>query len=235
MTRAEAVIPQSLQLVVLDLDGLLVDSDSLEAEVVEVRLAERGIAFPDIGQLIRGLPHRAGVHAVEHACGLTFGERWWSETAALVRETWSKRLAPLPGAPELLTTLGALGLRWCVATNSRRTNALLKMRVAGLIARQRRFHLFAREDLPRAKPSPAAIAHVYHSMRTPAADCLVLDDSPRCVESAFAAGARGLLVTGEPGTPTRQNMPSVATLLDIVARLRQHRMCVSRVEREDGN
>jgi HAD superfamily hydrolase (TIGR01509 family) len=215
-------IPPPPALVVLDLDGVLVDSDFLEAEVLAARLAERGTPVPDVGRLIAGRTHAQGVDAVERASGTSFGAAWWRETDDLVRRAFSDRLRPLPGAVDLLAGLDARGLRWCIATNSRRASATLKVRASGLLPADREFALVAREELPEAKPSAAALAYVCRAMRTRPAECLVVDDSRACVTAALAAGARA--VWFRPGRPagTPEDLPVLTRLADVVARPARH-------------
>lgn len=81
-------------------------------------------------------------------------------------------------------------------------------RKAGIDLQKTFRHIFVSQDLKMLKPSPEIFAHVIRATGLPPEEMLYVDDSPRNVEAARAAGLNA--VRHEPGTDLR------ATLLPLL-------------------
>lgn len=88
----------------------------------------------------------------------------------------------------LLELIQQQNLAFCLATNSRRLQALRCLKLAGL---ENVFsNVIARDDVVTGKPAPDLFLKAAEVLGHPIADCLVLEDSPIGIAAAVAAGAR---------------------------------------------
>jgi HAD superfamily hydrolase (TIGR01509 family) len=88
----------------------------------------------------------------------------------------------------LLELIQQQNLAFCLATNSRRLQALRCLKLAGL---ENVFsNVIARDDVMTGKPAPDLFLKAAEVLGHPIADCLVLEDSPIGIAAAVAAGAR---------------------------------------------
>jgi HAD superfamily hydrolase (TIGR01509 family) len=88
----------------------------------------------------------------------------------------------------LLELIQQQNLAFCIATNSRRLQALRCLKLAGL---ENVFsNVIARDDVVTGKPAPDLFLKAAEVLGHPIADCLVLEDSPIGIAAAVAAGAR---------------------------------------------
>lgn len=99
-----------------------------------------------------------------------------------------ERLEPVAGIPELLTDLRAAGLRLGVASCSTRPVVALTLEKAGLA---RRFDaVVSGDEVRRGKPDPEIFFAAAGALGAPPRACLVIEDSPRGLAGAHAAGMR---------------------------------------------
>jgi len=157
-----------LRLVVFDCDGVLVDSEHIAARVTAECLAELGwdITPRDCMALFTGMT---------------------METARPPAEAHRTETTPIPGAPDMLRAVNALGLPWRVASNSRRPSMEVKFLSAGLTELVGdRFHSVT--DGHRGKPEPDLYLAAAAAGGANPGECLVVEDSLTGVLAARAAG-----------------------------------------------
>ncbi|MFF1451178.1 HAD-IA family hydrolase [Streptomyces sp. NPDC058274] len=185
--------------VLLDMDGTLVDTESLWLRTVSESAARLG---HEIGE--EDLPHVLGravgdtasyLHRVTgHDADALAGELDAAFLAAVETET-----APLPGARELLALLGDLGLPAALVSASPRpvVDAVLKVLGADMFRAT-----FAEGETPRTKPAADPYLAAARALGADPAACLAVEDSPTGVAAAEAAGCRVLAVPSyAPITP----------------------------------
>jgi HAD superfamily hydrolase (TIGR01509 family) len=180
--------------VILDMDGLMFDTERLARIAWARALAEQGYAIPETVYLTvvgRSAPavwavfrERLGPAAPIEAMHRV-KERYLEETLA----------AGVPLKPGLLELLAALD-RWAVptavASSTARDAVLRKLDRAGLGAR---FPVVVGGDeVARSKPAPDIFLTAADRLAVPPAACVVLEDSEAGVRAARAAGMRALLV-----------------------------------------
>ena len=177
-----------LRLVVFDCDGVLVDSEHIAARVTAECLAELGwdITPRECMALFTGMTMETARPVIEARVG-PLPPAWLKNLAERSAQAHRLETTPMPGAPEMLRALDAMGLPWRVASNSRRPSMELKFAASGLAALiGDRFHSVT--DGHKGKPAPdlylaAATADGVHP-----AECLVVEDSLTGVLAARAAG-----------------------------------------------
>jgi HAD superfamily hydrolase (TIGR01509 family) len=197
-----------LRAVLFDMDGLLVDSEPLWFEAERSVMARMGATWAetDQEQLIGGslgnsvayMRARAATPAEPEQVG-----RWLLDTmAALMTE----RGVPLmPGAAELLAEIAAAGIPRALVTSAQRQIMDAVIASTGLA-----FGVtVCAEDVSRGKPDAEPYLQAAALLGEPPGGCVALEDSPRGIASAQAAGCPVIAVpsvlsaapTAGPGRP----------------------------------
>src|SRR6476620_5389377 len=184
----------SLQAVLFDLDGTVVDSEPLWADAMRLIAAEIG------GTLTEEVLARTTGLSVPASVDLMLAElgsdqpphevtRQLLERAA---EVFAKELMWQPGAQELIDALRAAGVTTALVTSSPRLVVDVAMQRLGA----HRFDLSVCGD-EVATPYPVAMQR----LGRPAVECLAVEDSPSGTEAAVAAGIPVLVVPSEVPVP----------------------------------
>ncbi len=191
-----ASLPASpIEAVIFDMDGLLLDSETLSMEALETAGAALGFEMPS--SFCRGM-----IGSSVDLCRAMIRERYGDgfpldryfalhgrHLDALVA---SGRLALKDGVAALLDVLDQRGLRRAVATSSGRRRALHHLEQAGI---HRRFdRIVTRDDVSRGKPDPEPYLTAAAALGVPPSACLALEDSHTGVRAAHAAGMRVVMV-----------------------------------------
>jgi len=116
-----------------------------------------------------------------------------AEKEALYRQEYAADLAPIPGLPEFLSKATQRGIRIGLGTAGIRLNADFVL--DGLQIRRYFSGLVCSEDVHRSKPDPETFLLCADRMGVPPAACVVLEDSPRGVETAANAGMTCVVIT----------------------------------------
>jgi HAD superfamily hydrolase (TIGR01509 family) len=196
---------RSLQAVLFDMDGLLVDTEPLWFEVecdIMVRLGGRW-SPADQQALVGGSLHRSVDYLLSRASRAASHHdvaRWLvGGMAALLA---SREVPLLPGAGALLAEVAAAGVGYALVTSSEREimdAVLARIGVSFPVT-------VCGADVRRAKPDPEPYLLAAARLRADPARCVVLEDSPNGVLSAEAAGCHLIAVpslTPIPAGPGR--------------------------------
>ncbi|WP_200949022.1 HAD family hydrolase [Frateuria sp. Soil773] len=178
----------SLDAVIFDCDGTLVDSESLSNEVFAEALSAHG--FPLTGreamERFRGLELAACLREIEAALGRKLPAHFAIElrrrTAAIFRE----RLRPVDGAMELVQ---GLALPKCVASSGPREKIELSLSLTGLLAFFEG-RIFSCYEIGAWKPDPDIFLHAAARLGVPPGRCAVVEDSLPGIRAGLAAGMR---------------------------------------------
>jgi HAD superfamily hydrolase (TIGR01509 family) len=183
--------------VVFDLDGLLVDSESLQIAAWHAFLASYGARLDDgLVQEMFGLRLSDSARLVTErlALPLTTAEVI-AQRDAIFLDSLSGRLRPMPGARELVAELTRRGIPLALATSGHRRYVERALAEIGLTDS---FSVkVTAEDVERGKPAPDCYRLVANRLGLPPATCLALEDAPLGVHAARAAGLRCLAVPNE--------------------------------------
>jgi HAD superfamily hydrolase (TIGR01509 family) len=187
--------PWAVRAVVFDLDGLLVDSESLFAEAAGCLLARRGHALaPEVMRYMLGRPSRVGFAFFRDYYGLAESVAdLLTEVRELFHGAIGERPVPLmPGVTELLAAVERRGLPAAIATSSGREYLGRVLAPHGLLPRFR-FTLTG-DDVRQGKPHPEVYEKVAARLGVEPGAMVVLEDSLNGLAAAKAAGARCVVV-----------------------------------------
>ncbi len=182
--------------VLLDLDGLLIDSETTYLHAWREAGLQWGV---DFGKgFLRSL---VGLHAgqvdarLEAEIGSSYQrERFFADAGAIWREHVAAcGIACMPGAEELLAWLDEAGLPYALATNSDSSAALRCLSHAGLAGRFQ--VMVCRDEVAAGKPEPDVYLRAAASLNLRPERCLVLEDSSVGLQAAVRAGAIPVLVS----------------------------------------
>jgi len=177
----------SLQAVLFDMDGLLIDSEPLWFEVeTEVMTRLGGTWSPadqetllgsSLGNAVRYFMERAAVPADPAEVG-----EWM--VGGIVNKVHDHGVRIMPGATELVAAVAAAGLPYALVTSSQRRFVDAVLARTGL-----RFPVVVTgSDVSRGKPDPEPYLLASRRLEVAPAGCLVLEDSITGVTAAEAAG-----------------------------------------------
>jgi HAD superfamily hydrolase (TIGR01509 family) len=187
-------LPREVKAVVFDMDGLLVDTETVVFRAM--RRAAQGIGgempFATFQRMV-GLQHAASdLILIEH-----FGEgfdldAWSAVVSAHFQEELGAGIALKAGVAEILDFLDAAGLPRAIATSSSLAAVRQSLGPHSLVDR---FDALVTRDLQtRGKPHPEPFLKAAEALGVAPADCLALEDSHNGVRSASSAGMMTVMV-----------------------------------------
>ncbi len=175
---------------IFDCDGVLVESEAIAVEAELAFLSARGVRVErsDYLRQFMGTTKAEWIAAINRllidATGRAPASEEIRELVERIHRDIVETVEPVQGARDLLARLAG---PMCVASSSG---------LEVLHAKLRRTQLdgyfgdgvFSAEQVGRGKPAPDLFLHVAASMRVPAADCVVIEDSSNGVVSGKRAG-----------------------------------------------
>lgn len=188
-----------MSLVILDCDGVLVDSERITNILLAEMATELGWPVTPAQSIERfkGRDLHEIRDLLEHKTGTSLGDEFITRYRARMAERFEQQgVPPIDGAPDLLDWLDAAGIPHAVASNAPHKKMRLTL---GQIERSRwaegwfgRFEgrRFSAYEIQRWKPDPALFLHAAAQMDTTPATSIVVEDSTSGVEAAVAAGMR---------------------------------------------
>ncbi len=211
----------SVELVIFDCDGVLIDSERLAVKVEAQALAALGWPLSEAEIITRfmGRSDREMHAAIETHLGRALPSDWHEEMQKRYRQAYAAELTPVEG---VLEALDGIMLPTCVASSA--THAHLR-HTLGLTGLYERFagRIFSAEDVAAGKPAPDLFLYAAERMGAKPPACVVIEDSRPGVEAARAAGMRVLAFAGGlapvdalegPDTIVFDDMRELTTLLD---------------------
>lgn len=205
-----------IKAVIFDCDGTLVDSVSLQDEVLLSYLAELGyvLSAAEAGNWFGSGRLADSVAAFERHFGCRlpdgFADHLRQRRGALFR----KRLKPVPGACDVLEWLS---VPCAVASNAPRDLTELSLRLTGLL-KYFEGRVFSAYDVSSWKPHPELFLKVAATLGVAPEQCAVVEDSMHGINAGVAAGMQVFALERQQKLHT----PDGVHRLNELAQLRRH-------------
>lgn len=184
------MIPQA---VLFDCDGVLVDSEPATFDLIQAEFARHGLhkEIPELEEAFIGATmERVAEWGRAHGADLPEGwiDAYYETLYARLREGTEL----MPGIPQLLARLDAVGIPFAVGSNGRMAkmeatlgqHPTIRARLEGL--------LFSGQDLGCPKPAPDLYIKAARALGAEPSACVVIEDSPTGARAAKSAGMRCL-------------------------------------------
>jgi HAD superfamily hydrolase (TIGR01509 family) len=205
----------SVDLVIFDCDGVLVDSERLAVDIDRQILAEFGLHLSPEEVIRRFMGQTEGLRdrTIEQHIGrgLTAEER--GRMDLMFEQLCVTDLRAVDGIAEALSEITQAV---CVASNSRPDGLRWKLELCGLLDRFDG-NVFSASQVQNGKPAPDLFLFAAQTMGVEPASCIVVEDSPSGVRAARAAGMRAFAYLGGMVAPEVLEGPGTVLFDDMRA------------------
>jgi HAD superfamily hydrolase (TIGR01509 family) len=176
----------SLELVIFDCDGVLVDSEVLSSRAHAEALTRHG--YPITAEQERdrflGVSDREARLIIEAETGRKLPDDFENQMQQAALQLYAEHLGLIPHVAE---TVAALSLPKCVASSGTPEKIRHGLTCAGLYELLAP-HIFSAVQVDRGKPAPDLFVFAAQQMKANPASCIVIEDSRAGVTGARAAG-----------------------------------------------
>lgn len=204
----------SIDAVIFDCDGTLVDSELLANETLVEYATELGVPISIDEALENYVGGRMAdcVDDMQKRLGRELPDSFVPELRARMAKRFRRDLQAVEGAAE---TLAALQVPFCVASSGPPEKIELSLRVTGLLPWFEN-RIFSAYDIGYWKPDPRLFLHAANAMGISPDRCAVVEDSLPGVQAGIAAGmvtfafrARGALPGQAIALSRLQDLPKL--------------------------
>ena len=191
----------TVEAVVFDLDGVIVDTEELWDEIREALARERGGRWSARAQAdMMGMSSTEWSRYMHEVVGLAEPpEEINREVVARMLARYDERLPLIDGAVDAVRRLAE---RWPLGLASSSNREV----IAGALAAAGIDSLFAAtvssEEVERGKPAPDVYLEAARRLGVAASDCAAVEDSANGIRSAHAAGMRVIAIPNRRYPPT---------------------------------
>jgi phosphoglycolate phosphatase len=218
-----SLIPATLQAVIVDLDGTMVDTVGDFEVALRLTLADLG--WPPVGRdfigrtVGKGSEHLLTRTLAEVGAPADLHQRAWQLYQQHYLDINGQHSAVFPGVVEVLQALRARGLRLACLTNKPQAFAQPLLALKGLDIYFD--HTFGGDAFARKKPDPLPLLETCKALGSTPATTLMVGDSRNDAEAARAAGCAVVLVSygcnhGEPAASAKPDAV-VDSLVEVAA------------------
>ncbi|WP_370689976.1 HAD family hydrolase [Phenylobacterium sp.] len=185
-------LPRIPKAVVFDMDGLLVDTETVYRDAMTAVAGEMGHAMSlDVFKAMIGLPDNREVLVGHYGADFPV-TAFNARVVGLADEMVAAGVALKTGVLEILDHLDMLGLPRAIATSSSHRAVASHLGASGVISR---FHaVVAKGDYARGKPHPDPYLTAASRLGVAPHLCLALEDSHNGVRAASSAGMMTIMV-----------------------------------------
>ncbi len=182
----------SVELVILDCDGVLVDSETITNRILAEDMTRHGLPLSteDAMDLFVGGTVKSAFDQAR-ALGAALPDGWVEGFYERMIETLGHEVVAIEGAHALLDRFDKAGIHYCVASNGPMRKMDVTLTRTGLWPRVEG-RIFSAHDVGVAKPDPGLFLHAAKALRTSPERAVVIEDSVSGVRAAEAAGMRCL-------------------------------------------
>lgn len=172
-------------LLILDCDGVLIDSEIISAQMLIEELSRLGVKI-DLAYVARhflGRSYPVVMAQIRREFGLDLPPDFEGQYRDRLLQAFQERLTIMPG---VRAVLDELVIPVCVATSSSPRRVEMSLRLTGLWEKLWPV-TFTASEVAHGKPAPDLFLHAASRMGANPSDCLVIEDSLTGVRAALAA------------------------------------------------
>jgi HAD superfamily hydrolase (TIGR01509 family) len=209
----------SIDAVVFDLDGVLVDSEHVWDDVREELARERGGRWHDRAQAdMMGMSSPEWSRYMHEVIGLAEPpEEINAEVVRRMEERYARELPLIAGAFDAVRRLASASLRLALASSSNRPLIDAVLARAGLTEA---FEVtVSSEEVARGKPAPDVFLEAAHRLQVEPSRCAAIEDSANGIRAAHAAGMRVVAIPNRRYPPPEDALALADVVLEYVALL----------------
>ncbi|MGA9409146.1 MAG: HAD family phosphatase [Roseobacter sp.] len=198
------------EMVLFDCDGVLVDSETLAANVLCANLTRHGLQITREGfaDLFLG-GTMTGVSEQAREMGAQLPDTWIDDTYQEMFVALAASVEAIAGAAQVLDKLDVAGIPYAVCSNGPHRKMDITLARTGLAARLQG-RIYSREDVAAPKPAPDLYLKAAADAGIPVSRCVVIEDSPAGARAGVAAGMHVFGFAAE--TPAARLRPVSATI-----------------------
>ncbi len=177
-------------LVIFDCDGVLVDSEEIQARIILELAGALGFSLPGSEALerFRGAKMADVVRLIEDQIGRTTPADFVQAVRSRQAEVFASELRSVDG---IHAALAGLPVARCVASSGPPEKIRHSLALTGLLE-SFGDHIFSSYDIGSWKPAPDLFLHAARTMGAAPHGCVVVEDSVVGVQAGVAAGMRVL-------------------------------------------
>lgn len=186
-----------IKAVIFDMDGLMVDTESLYSQAMSRVAEKRGKCFTlQIKQKLMGRLAIESLTIFKEQLGLEESpEQLLAEREEIYEKLLSQNVIPMPGLFKLLDLLNKLGIRKAIASSSKRKWIELILNKLDI---QKQFEIIVSgEEIKQGKPNPEIYLLTSKKLNLEPEECLVLEDAISGVASAKSAKMKCIAVPNQ--------------------------------------
>ena len=184
----------TVDLVIFDCDGVLIDSEIISARMLIDALASLGVQIDlaYVAQYFLGRSYPTVMAQIRHDFALDLPASFEDDYRTRLLAAFERDLQVMPGVAAVLQMLT---VPFCVATSSSPRRVEHSLRLTGLwpLVQGR---VFTASEVAHGKPAPDLFLHAAARMNATPARCLVIEDSLTGIRAAHAAGMEVWRFTG---------------------------------------
>ncbi|TMO04437.1 HAD family phosphatase [Pseudoalteromonas sp. S558] len=174
----------SVELVIFDCDGVVIDSEVLSARVLIRMLSELNINIDMhyVQQHFLGCSFKSVSEKIAFTFGVSVPEQFESDYRHALVTLFAEQLQPTAGIKNILLNLN---VPFCIATSSSLLRTQKALNVVGFDAFFK--NIFTSEEVSVGKPAPDLFLHAAQQMGVLPQNCLVIEDSSAGIQAAISA------------------------------------------------
>ena len=210
----------SIDAVVFDLDGILIDSEHVWDEVREELARERGGRWHNRAQAdMMGLSSPEWSRYMHEVSGLAEPpEEINAEVVRRMEERYARELPLIGGAVEAVRRLASASLRLALASSSNRP--LIDAVLAGAGLTEAFEVTVSSEEVAHGKPAPDVFLEAARRLDVEPSRCAAIEDSANGIRAAHAAGMSVVAIPNRRYPPPEDALALAAVVLESVGELR---------------
>ncbi|KAB2542441.1 hydrolase [Salipiger aestuarii] len=185
---------RDIRLVILDFDGVVVDSEVISARMLVAELALYGVIIdlPYVARHFLGRSYPVVLRQIRSEFGVSLPEGFEADYRARLIDAFRRDLRLMPG---LRTLLARLATPYALATSSSPARVAQSMQIVG-ISDLFKGRITTAAEVTHGKPAPDLPLRAAQKAGIAPEHCLVIEDSLAGVQAALAAGMQVWRFTG---------------------------------------